>query len=114
MATLAIGGRIGVDDVKGEIACLHAAWAQSGVSDGHNDVLLKLLGPNRAARLDRFDRMQLAEVVRVCRTTDSLSEAGRILFAETRKTKANPNDADRLRKYLARFDLEWKQLRRSS
>ena len=58
--------------------------------------------------------MQLAEVVRICRTTDSLSEAGRILFAETRKTKANPNDADRLRKYLARFDLEWKQLRRSS
>ncbi|NVZ65485.1 hypothetical protein HX867_25610 [Pseudomonas gingeri] len=23
---------------------------------------------------------------------------------------ANPNDADRLRKYLARFGLDWKQL----
>ncbi|ETD37978.1 hypothetical protein U724_19020 [Pseudomonas chlororaphis subsp. aurantiaca PB-St2] len=26
------------------------------------------------------------------------------------RTKAQPNDADRLRKYLARFGLEWKQI----
>ncbi len=37
----------------------------------------------------------------------SLSEAGRRLFAASRSRKAAPNDADRLRKYLARFGLSW-------
>jgi len=39
----------------------------------------------------------------------SLSAAGRRLFAVSRdaKAKAKPNDADRLRKYLARFGLSW-------
>ncbi|WP_254514174.1 hypothetical protein, partial [Pseudomonas aeruginosa] len=31
--------------------------------------------------------------------------------AETRQDKRNPNDADRLRKYLARFGLDWAQIR---
>jgi transcriptional regulatory protein RtcR len=29
----------------------------------------------------------------------------------SRTRKASPNDADRLRKYLARFGLEWDRLR---
>ena len=57
------------------------------------------------AALDRFDRVQLAEVVRVCRAARSLSEAGRALFAASRAARATTNDADRLRKYLARFGL---------
>ena len=40
----------------------------------------------------------------------SLSEAGRTLFAESRKRRRKLNDADRLRKYLARFDLTWATL----
>jgi len=36
-----------------------------------------------------------------------LSEAGRTLFAVSRDAKAKPNDADRLKKYLARFGLAW-------
>ena len=55
--------------------------------------------------LDPFDRVQLAEVVRVCRGASSLSEAGRELFAASRRNKRSSNDADRLRKYLARFGL---------
>jgi transcriptional regulatory protein RtcR len=39
-----------------------------------------------------------------------LSEAGRALFAASRTRRASSNDADRLRKYLARFDLSWQQL----
>ena len=42
----------------------------------------------------------------------SLSAAGRELFAVSRARKANPNDADRLRKYLARFGLRWQELPR--
>ena len=37
----------------------------------------------------------------------TLSEARRKLFAVSRRDKKQPNDADRLRKYLARFGLDW-------
>jgi len=39
--------------------------------------------------------------------TIALSEAGRASFAASRARRACANDADRLRKYLARFGLEW-------
>ena len=60
-----------------------------------------------AEALDLFDRAQLACVIRVCRDSKNLSEAGRRLFAVTRGKRKVANDADRLRKYLARFDLTW-------
>jgi transcriptional regulatory protein RtcR len=46
--------------------------------------------------------------VRVCRAAPSLSAAGRALFASSRAAKTSANDADRLRKYLARHGLDWK------
>lgn len=36
-----------------------------------------------------------------------MSEVGRILFAVSRQERKVTNDADRLRKYLVRFGLEW-------
>ena len=62
------------------------------------------------AGLDPFDRVQLAEVVRVARASRSLSDAGRQLFAVSRQSKSSSNDADRLKKYLARFGLSWDQI----
>jgi transcriptional regulatory protein RtcR len=59
------------------------------------------------ATLDRFDRVQLADVLAVCATARSLSDAGRTLFAESRKRRSSQNDADRVRKYLARFGIAW-------
>lgn len=53
------------------------------------------------------DRLELGAIVDVCQKSRSLSAAGRELFAVSRQAKANPNDADRLRKYLARFGLTW-------
>jgi len=70
-----------------------------------------VLGAERAAALDRFDRVQLADVVAVCRTAASLSAAGRILFASSRQDKQRRNDADRLRKYLVRWGLHFDNLR---
>jgi transcriptional regulatory protein RtcR len=75
--------------------------------------VIDVLGEARAAALDRFDRAQLAEVIRVARSARSLSEAGRLLFAASRAKKSSVNDADRLRKYLARFELEWIDLARA-
>lgn len=107
MATLGDGGRIDEAAVDAEINRLRAAWRGTG---GHDD-LEAVLGAERVAALDRFDRVQLADVVAVCRSAPSLSAAGRILFAASRQGKRTPNDADRLRKYLARFELTFDDLR---
>lgn len=60
--------------------------------------------------IDLFDRQQLETVIAVCRRSQTLSDAGRTLFAVSRQQKKQPNDADRLRKYLARFNLSWEQI----
>ncbi|WP_143040479.1 hypothetical protein [Rhodobacter sp. 24-YEA-8] len=55
--------------------------------------------------IDEFDHTQLAAITRARRNCTSPSEAGRRLFAGSRQEKASQNDADGLRKYLARFGL---------
>ncbi|QOK97961.1 sigma 54-dependent transcriptional regulator [Ralstonia pseudosolanacearum] len=109
LATLAEGGRITEAGVEAEIGRLRHAWSGAEAPAG-DDTLAALLG-NGAAALDRFDRMQLESVVRICRESASLSDAGRRLFDVSRLEKAKVNDADRLRKYLARFGLDWQQVR---
>lgn len=61
--------------------------------------------------LDRFDRVQLDDVIAVCRASRSRSEAGRVLSAQSRTQRRSVNDADRLRKYLAKFSLDWESVR---
>ena len=107
MATLASGGRITRELVEEEIARLREAWRRDGAPAG--GLVDEVLGP-RAAAVDPFDRVQLEEVLRTCREARSLSEAGRALFAVSRTRKSSSNDADRLRKYLARHGLEWKDV----
>jgi transcriptional regulatory protein RtcR len=108
MATLAEGGRITQAGVREEVARLKATWAEPGPST--EDAVAELLGRERAEKLDRFERVQLADVLSTCQEATSLSDAGRRLFAVTRTQKSSVNDADRLRKYLARFALDWKDL----
>jgi len=113
MATLAPGGRITREGVDEELERLRAAWAKSDPrQESSVDLVVRVLGAERAAELDRFDRAQLAEVLTVCRQARSLSDAGRALFAQSRAQKKSVNDADRLRKYLARFDLDWAEVSR--
>ena len=69
-----------------------------------------MIGKEQLAEMDLFDRLQLASVIRICRASRTLSEAGRQLFATSRHRKKTANDADRLRKYLARFGLSWQAL----
>ncbi len=109
MGTLARGGRITVGVVEEEIARLKRAWAFPGRERREEGAvpLEDILGTERLENIDPFDRPQLAYVIRVCREAGSLSEAGRRLFAVSRRHKRQVNDADRLRKYLARFDLDW-------
>jgi transcriptional regulatory protein RtcR len=109
MATLASGGRITGREVDDEIARLTQAW-RAGATES-TPLIDEILNPATAAALDRFDRVQLEEVLRACAKSASLSEAGRALFSESRKRRNSTNDADRLRKYLARFNLDWQTVR---
>lgn len=104
MATLSPAGRIDGDAVDFEVARLQSLWSGEGAS---RDDLAALLTGEQLAMLDPFDRVQLAYVVDVCRQSRNLSEAGRMLFAASRQHRKSTNDADRLRKYLGKFDLDW-------
>ena len=103
MATLSIQGNITLEQVENEIRRLQIHWQQATLSDA--------LIP---AEIDEFDRYQLEKVIEVCRKSRTLSEAGRYLFAVSRAQKQRANDADRLKKYLAKFDLSWEQIKDST
>ncbi len=110
MATLSDGGRIGVDDVRRELVRLAASWRRAPVVSPVASRVHTLLPK---AQLDRFDQVQLEDVLAVCEGASSQSEAGRTLFAASRALKTSSNDADRLRKYLARFGLDWSSVKSS-
>lgn len=110
MATLSDKGRIDVPCVEAELARLRRLWSERPEGP---DVLAGALNAERLEALDPFDRVQLAHVIGICRRSRSLSEAGRTLFAASRARRTSANDADRLRKYLARFDLSWAGLQKA-
>ena len=105
LATLADGGRITDDLVEQEIKRLQKLWGSRTEPEAAE--LSGLLTPEQLAEMDLFDRMQLQSVLTICKQCKSLSEAGRKLFAVSRSQRGSTNDSDRLRKYLAKFGLEW-------
>ena len=116
MSTLANGARIGLSDVKAEIKRLLASWQTSEVINDRSEHPQgdRLVTGDTAqmlefglAEIDEFDRCQLEHVMTVCRSSASLAEAGRALFAVSRLKRGSLNDSDRLKKYLARFGLDW-------
>jgi Sigma54-dependent transcription regulator containing an AAA-type ATPase domain and a DNA-binding domain len=114
MATLSNGGRIGMEDVEGEVARLIAGWSGLRIEGGAFASLNEVLSDEDIAAIDLFDQSQLATVLGICRKSKSISDAGRTLFAVSRLSKTRPNDADRLRKYLARFGLSWDEVSRQA
>ena len=88
-----------------------AASASVAGAPGRADGYSRIARRRTAAALDRFDRVQLEDVVAGLPAGALLSDAGRALFAASRAAKDNPNDADRLRKYLARFGLSFQAVR---
>jgi transcriptional regulatory protein RtcR len=120
MATLAQSGRITREDVAQEIRRLRQQSNQqpsTPLEMASDDLyrharqeLKNHLSAEQVDQLDRFDTLQVYDVLEVCRSSQSLSDAGRKLFAASRVSKQKPNDADRLRKYLAKFGLTWKAI----
>ena len=120
LATLADGGRVTKKDVEEEIArSAESSASQVGGSLGElalpqrgfpsdADPLADILGADFAECYDRFELAQLREVVAACRESRTAAEAGKRLFAVSRKAKKTSNDTDRLAKYLAKFGLSFK------
>ena len=106
MGTLAGSGRIDLALVKEEIERLRALWHTYST----DSLLTRYLDAEQIRNVDQFDQVQLVKVIAVCLQSRSLSEAGRRLFNVSREHKKTANDADRLKKYLARFGLDWRQL----
>jgi transcriptional regulatory protein RtcR len=111
MATLAEAGGITEAIVDDETARLQRLWRHhhQPATGGEVD-LADVIGEQALQGLDLFDAMQLRAVMGVCRQSKTLSDAGRKLYGVSRDAKSKPNDADRLKKYLARFGLSWEQV----
>ncbi len=105
MATFAAGGRIQEAHVAAEIQRLKSRWQGRRPRSQSSARVEAVLGKDAGSDLDRFVAVQLEDVLAVCEEARSLSEAGRRLFAASREKKRSSNDADRLAKYLAKFDL---------
>jgi transcriptional regulatory protein RtcR len=111
MATLAQSGRINEAIVGDEVVRLQRLWRPYAGRGAEPTVALDaLMGREWASQLDLFDVLQLEAVIKVCRQSKSLSDAGRKLYGVSRGAKSKPNDADRLKKYLSRFGLDWDQV----
>ena len=108
LATLSSGGRITRELVKDEINRLRQVW--SPTASHHDSFLRELLGAEQLEEIDRFERAQLADVIQTCQRHSNLSSAGRELFQASRKRRKTVNDADRLRKYLSRYNLSWENI----
>ncbi len=111
MATLADSGRIDQPLVQAEVQRL--SLRNQGSEQSALATQSTLSHPDWIAlqtQIDPFDRVQLAYVIQICQQSASLSDAGRSLFEHSRKDKKTPNDADRLRKYLSKFDLSFSQV----
>jgi transcriptional regulatory protein RtcR len=116
MATLATNGRITVREVREEIRCLERRWRGTSTSKKESGSRLStanltaIIGREKLDQLDLFDQAALEKVVEICRSSATIADAGRTLFNRSRLKKSTLNDSDRLRKYLAKFDLDWRQV----
>jgi transcriptional regulatory protein RtcR len=111
LATLAEGGRITEAQVDAEVQRLRWMWQRSvDARDDRGSDLAALLPAERFDELDLFDRVQLEAVVKICRQSRTLSDAGRKLLDRSRTQRTVVNDADRLRKYLHKHGLSWEAI----
>lgn len=109
LCTFADGSRIGLPSVEKEIARLKQTWRLSS-DNGFEQILLSVISQETLETIDPFDRPGLAHVIQTCRNSTSLSQAGRKLYSVSRTMRKTKNDADRLKKYLAKFGSDWQSI----
>lgn len=89
---------------------IHSHLGTSRLDPANLSLLAQYLSQETLADLDPFDAVQLSYVIEVCKSHKNQATAGRYLFAQSREKLKNPNDSDRLRKYLLKFGLKFDDL----
>lgn len=107
MATFAQNSRINIQNVELEIQRLTSSWNPNT----QDDFLSHLFTKDQLKKMDLFDQLQLQSIIQVCTQCDSLSQAGKELFSVSRVHKNTSNDSDRIRKFLGKFGLNWKDIK---
>lgn len=110
MATLADDGCIESADVLEETTqMLTGGDKPTGVSaPAAADMLLcQAVLQDTVSEHDIFELAQLEVVLRAISTTESMAQAGRLLFEVSRASKASLNDSSRISKLLARYSLNY-------
>ena len=69
-----------------------------------------LLSTEQLSESDKLGRMQREGVISICQQSKSMADAGRLLFAISREQRQSSNDSDRVKKYLAKFGLTWRDV----
>ena len=100
MATLSSGGRIDLETVREELARKRKAPRKQPDFPGRDGLPSEL-----RKGMDLFELIQLQGVLKVCRESRNLADAGKKLFDVSRRARKSVNDSDRLSKYLARYGL---------
>ncbi|HIO96801.1 MAG TPA: hypothetical protein EYG71_02630 [Leucothrix sp.] len=112
MSTLSNGGRITENNVDNEIQRLQEDWSGNKRATGisNEEQLKQLLSKEAFVALDLFDQAQLLKVIQVCKKSKSMADAGRKLFNKSRLQKSVSNDSQRLKVYLKKFGLSFKEI----
>ncbi|MDL2307116.1 RNA repair transcriptional activator RtcR family protein [Desulfovibrio sp. OttesenSCG-928-C06] len=111
MLTYSFQGVIDDAVVERETAMLRRAWREDEEKGSPAFPLLARLkdehGIELADSMDLFDKIQLEQVLEICRDSGTRSLAGRRLFAISRAKKKSNDDTARLNKYLKSYGLDW-------
>jgi len=114
MGTLADGGRITVAVADEEINRLRRKWKSAPNSSPAPSALIeKVLGSGSTDEIDYYDQLKLATLIEVCRHSNSMAEAGRKLFNISRETKKSSNDSHRVKQLLAKYGVQFEDLKAS-
>jgi len=105
MSSYSEDGRVTEHVVDEEIELLRSKWAYS--ANKQFPLLEKVLGNTKINEIDYFYHAQLEEVIKVCLSSKTRSEASRKLYNKSLENKKTKNDADRLIKFLKIFGLDW-------
>ena len=110
LATLADGGRIPVNWWKPRSSACTGCGSAARPGNGGGKIRLTPAARRRGRRAGPVRPHAAGSRHRRVPESDSLSEAGRKLYDRSRTQRTVVNDADRLRKYLLKFGLNWESV----
>lgn len=111
MSTLADGGRITDDLVTDEIQRLTTKWAtHSNNTFNEKELIEATIGGPACNALDYYEQVKLSALLKTCKDSRSMAEAGRLLFNVSRNNKSAPNDSHRIKQLLDKHNIQFKEI----